>query len=148
MQLLGEELAAQDHAVEAFQELEWAAEEMGILGENMLPVGRHLNVDRILALDWSLEEGADEIDLLDSTSESSGLGKEHADRAKRGGGRPGVFHDGLALEITAHNNPTLELVESAVRLNLATEGFHKWSCGMVDDFGRVDNGKVEDLGVN
>ena len=110
--------------------------------------GRHLDADGGFAVNWSLEEGADEVNLFNLTSKLGGLGKKHANGMKRSGRRPGVFHGGLTLEITMCDNLSFEFVKGAVRLDLAAKSFHKGSYWVVDDFSGVNDGKIKNLGVD
>ena len=56
-----------------------------MLWEEILPAGRYLDVNGSLAMNGSLKEGANEVNLFDSASEPGSLGKKHANGMKRGG---------------------------------------------------------------
>ena len=121
---------------------------MSTLWKQILPVRRHLNIEGGFAVNGSLEEGTNKVDLFNSASKLGSLSEKHANGTKRGSRRPGVFHHGLTLEITMNNDSTFELVKGAIRLDLAMKSFHEGSDWMVDDLGGVDNGEVKNFGVN
>jgi hypothetical protein len=116
--------------------------------EQILPVGRHLNMDGFLTVNWGLKKSSDKVNLLDLTAKLGSFCEEHADSVERSSRRPGVLHDGLALEVTTDNSSALEFVEGAIRLDFASKGFHERSDRMICDFSWVNDSKVKDVSVD